>query len=110
MITLDRCNGSCNSVDDLSAKICVPNVKVFNMITKMNETKSLIKYISCDCKCKFNGTTCNSNEKWNNETCQCECKNYHKYKKDCSRNRGKFICENDKYLKSIVDESVIMCN
>ena len=27
------------------------------------------KHISCDFKCKLNSTTCNSNKKWNNETC-----------------------------------------
>ena len=38
----------------------------------------MTKHISFDCKCKFNSTTCNSNKKWNNETFQYECKNYHK--------------------------------
>ena len=33
------------------------------MITNKNETKTLIKHISCDCKRKFNSTTCISNEK-----------------------------------------------
>ena len=90
MISLDKCNRSCNSVDDLSAKICVPNkaksvnVKVFNMATKINETKILTKHISCDCKRKFDSATCNSNQKWNNETCRCKCKDYHKCKKDYS--------------------------
>ena len=51
------------------------NVKVFNMITRITESKTLMKHISCDFKCKFNSTTCNSNQK-NNETCQCECKNH----------------------------------
>ena len=43
-----------NAVDDLSTKIYVPsktkgiNVKVFNMITRINEDKALIKHISCD--------------------------------------------------------------
>ena len=32
------------------------------------------KCISGYCKCKFNSTTCNSNQKWNNKTCQYECK------------------------------------
>ena len=54
------------------------------MITNKNKAKTLTKQISCDCKCKFNSTTCNSNQKWNNETYQCECKNYHKCKKDYS--------------------------
>ena len=52
MINLDKCNGSCNATDDLSAKISVPskkkdiNVKVFNMITKINEAKPLIKHLT----------------------------------------------------------------
>ena len=28
----------------------------------MNESKTLTKHISCDCKCKFNGKKCNSNQ------------------------------------------------
>ena len=57
MVSLDKCNGSCNV---LSPKICVPketkhiNVKAFNMITNKNEAKAMTKHISCDCKCKFN--------------------------------------------------------
>ena len=44
------------------------------MITKENEAKAMAEHISSDCKCKFNSSTCNSNIKWNNKTCQCECK------------------------------------
>ena len=55
------------------------NVKAFNMINK-NEAKALAEHISYDCKCKLNSTTCNSKQKWNNKTCQCECKNYCKCK------------------------------
>ena len=68
MINLDKCSGSCNAVDGLSTTIYGPSktkdidVKVFNMITGINEDKTLIKHISCDCKCKFNSTTCNSNK------------------------------------------------
>ena len=51
------------------------NVKVFNMITRLNEAKTYVKHISCDCKCKFNSTMCGSNQKWNNDICQCEGKN-----------------------------------
>ena len=77
------------------------------MITTKFETKSMTKHISCDCKCKFNSTTCNSNQKWNNRICQCECTNYRKCKKDYSWNPGRCICDNSKYLKSIADTSVI---
>ena len=31
--------------------------------------KTLVKYISCDYKCKVNSTTCNSNEKQNENKC-----------------------------------------
>ena len=52
------------------------------MIINKTEAKTMTKHISCDCKCKFNSTTCNSNQKWNNEKCQCECKSYHKCRKN----------------------------
>ena len=45
MISLDKCNRSYNSVNDLSMRICLPsetedvNIKVFNMITNGNEVK-----------------------------------------------------------------------
>ena len=39
------------------------NVKILNIITNKNEAKTMTKHISCDCKCKFNSTTCNSNQK-----------------------------------------------
>ena len=44
------------------------------MITNKNEAKTMKKHISCDCKCKFNSAPCNSNQKWNNKTCNCELK------------------------------------
>ena len=55
VVTLDKCNGSCNALDDLSTKKCVPsitkdeNVKVINIITRINEVKLLAKNISCSC-------------------------------------------------------------
>ena len=33
------------------------------MITNKNETTAMIEHISCDSKCKFNSTICNSNQK-----------------------------------------------
>ena len=86
------------------------NIKAFNMITNKNEAKTMAKHISCDCKCKFNSTTCNSNQKWNKKTCKCECKNDRKSKKNYSWNSSICICENSKYLKSIADTSVTECD
>ena len=70
----------------------------------------MTKHNSCDCKCKLNSTTCNSDQKWNSKTYQCECKLYHKCKNDFSWNFSTCICENSKYLKSIADTSVIECD
>ena len=67
-IKLDRCVGSCNTLNDLSNKICIPNktehlnLSILNMITGINESKTLTKDISCECKCRFYGTKCHSNQ------------------------------------------------
>ena len=45
-----------NTLTDLSTKLCVPskteglNINVFNIITETNESKTLTKHISCECK------------------------------------------------------------
>ena len=66
-VKLDKCVGSCNTLNDLSNKVCVPNktedlnLSVFNMITGINESKTLTKHISCECKCIFD------KRKWNSD-------------------------------------------
>ena len=46
-IKINRCKCSCNTVNDPYAKICVPeqikdtNVKVFNLMSRTNETKHI---------------------------------------------------------------------
>ena len=48
-------------MNDLSNKECVPNkiedlnLSVFNTITGINESKTLTKHISCECKYRFDG-------------------------------------------------------
>ena len=56
-VKLDRCVGRCNTLNDLSNKVCIPNktLRVFNINTGINELKTLTKHISCGCKCKFDG-------------------------------------------------------
>ena len=74
-VNLDRCFGSCNTLCDLSNRICVTNktedlnLSVFNMVAGINESETLTKHISCKCKCKFDGRKCNSNQNWNNNKC-----------------------------------------
>ena len=66
LVKLDRCVGSRNTLNDLSNKVCVPNktedlnLSVSNMMTGINESKTLTKDISCECKCRFDGRKCSS--------------------------------------------------
>ena len=47
MVSIDRCNGRCNTLDDLSSRTCVlnktevKNLNMFSMITRINESKTL---------------------------------------------------------------------
>ena len=67
-VKLDRCVGSCNTLNDLSNKVCVPsktedlNLSVFIMVSRINELKTITKQISCECKCRFDGRKCNSDQ------------------------------------------------
>ena len=51
LVKLDRCVGRCNTMNDLSNKVCIPkeaedlNLSIFNMITGINESKTLSKHI-----------------------------------------------------------------
>ena len=80
------------------------------MVTRIYEAKNLAKHVWCEFKCKFDSITYNSNQKCNNKACQCKCKSYRKCLKDYSWNPSTCICEISRYLKSIVDESVIVCD
>ena len=62
MVKLDRCDGSSNTLNDLSNKLRVPNklnLSVFNMVTGINKSKALTNHISCECKSRFGGRRCN---------------------------------------------------
>ena len=47
-IKINKCSGSCNNINDSFAKLCVPNiikninVKVFNLMSKINETREIV--------------------------------------------------------------------
>ena len=59
VVNLDRYAGSCNTIDHPSGRVCVPNERedlnldVFNMITGINELRTLTKHISSKCEFKF---------------------------------------------------------
>ena len=57
---LNKCIGSCNTLNILSNTLCVPNktedlnLSMFSKITRINEWKTLGKHISWECKCTWN--------------------------------------------------------
>ena len=79
-ILVDKCSGSCNNINDLYAKSCVPDVvkslnfKVFNLMSRTNEKSHIGRYETCICKSRLNASVCNNKQRWNKEKCRCECK------------------------------------
>ena len=66
IVSLNKCNGSCNGNFDLYTKMRVlskkkkdVNVKVFKIITRINEAKMLVRHISVNHKCELDSTKCN---------------------------------------------------
>ena len=52
----------------------------------------------------------NSNRKWNDDKCRCERKKRHICVKDYIWNPATCSCKNGKYLASITDSPVIVCD
>ena len=65
-VKINRCSGNCNSINDPYAKICVPdvvknlNVKVLDLMSRTNETRSILLHEICKCICRLNKTICNN--------------------------------------------------
>ena len=58
-IKTSKCGGSCNNINDPYEKMCVPdvaknlNVKVFNLISRTNETKQIEWHETCKNICRL---------------------------------------------------------
>ena len=82
------------------------------MIARTNESKTLTKHISCECKCSFDGSKCDLDQRWNKNKCLCECKNpkEHNVCEKCYIwNPAPYSCKNGKYVGSITEDSLITC-
>ena len=114
-VKLGRCVvRSCNTLNDSSNEVCVPdktedlNLRVFKMITGINELKTLTKYRLCECKRKFDWRKYNLNQWWNCNKCWCQCNKNNKNDAEYIWNPVTCSCENGKYLAKIMDDSTIM--
>ena len=58
-IKTSKCSGSCNNINDPYAKVGVPdaikklNVKVFNLMSRANETRHIKRHETSKCECKL---------------------------------------------------------
>ena len=62
-VSFNKCGRTCSTIDDLYGQVCVPNkvkvnVKVFNLISGVNETRFSVQYQSCGCEWKLNESVC----------------------------------------------------
>ena len=79
-IKINKCKGSCNIINDPYAKICVPdqikdaNVKVFNLMSRTNETRHIKWHKTCKCKSRLDVSVCNNKQRRNKDKSRCECK------------------------------------
>ena len=79
-IRASKCSGRCNNINDPYARLCVRNVvknlnfKVFNVISRTNETRHIEWHETCKCKCRLNKSVCNTKQHWNEDKCRSECK------------------------------------
>ena len=103
---LNKCSGSCNSINDPYAKLCVPdiikniNIKLFNLMSRINETRQIIWHETCKCVCGLTSAVCNSRQIWNKDKCRCKFKedliNKIVYDKGYIWNPSNCACECDK--------------
>ena len=62
--------------------MCVPeymknlNIKVFNLMSRTNETRHVKWHETCKCKCRLDASVCNNKQRRNDDKCRCECKEF----------------------------------
>ena len=77
-VKINRCSGNCNSINDPYAKISVPdvvknlNVKVVNLMSRSNESRSIKSHETCKCICSLTKSFCNNKQRWNKDQCRSE--------------------------------------
>ena len=79
-IKINKCKGSCHTINNRYAKICVPdqikdrNLKVFNLMSITNEIRHIKWHKTCKCRCRLDASICNKKQRWKDDKCRCECK------------------------------------
>ena len=67
---ISKCSGNSNNINDPYSKICVLdiiknlNAKLFNLMSKTNETRFIECKCNCKCKCRLDAIVCNNKQRW----------------------------------------------
>ena len=67
-IKVNKGSGSCNNINDPYVKLCIPdivkniNVKVFNFMSRINETRNIIWLKTCKCVCRLTSSVSNGRQ------------------------------------------------
>ena len=75
-----NCSENCNNINNPYTKNCVPdaiknlNVKVFNLMSRTNETRFIEWHETCKCKRRLDAIVCNNKQRWNKDKSRCEYK------------------------------------
>ena len=79
-VLVNKCSGSCGTLDNPMSKICVPkiiknvNMKVYKFLMRLNVKVRNVGYgMKCKCVCRLNSSVCNSKQIWNSDTCRRDC-------------------------------------
>ena len=79
------------------------NIKVFNLLARINETRKIIWHETCKCVCRLTSAVCNDRQEWNKNKYKCECKEDLISKLTCDKgymwNPSTCSCECDKYCE-----------
>ena len=79
-IFVNKYSGSCNDINNFYTNLCVPyvveniNIKLFNQISRKNETRYVFLHDTCKCKCRLDVNVYNNKQRWNKENYRSEYK------------------------------------
>ena len=79
-IKINKCSGSYNDINNLHAKLSVPdvvknlNVNVFNLISRTNKKRHIKWLEAYKCRCRLDASICNNKQCCNEDKCKCKCK------------------------------------
>ena len=78
-VLVNKCSGGCDTLDNPMPKLYVPNVikrinmKVYNFLMRLNETRNVLRHESCKCVCRLYSSVCNNKQISNSDACRCHC-------------------------------------